>query len=69
MGFLDKAKRSLTKAVDQHGDKIDKGVDQLGRTINARTGDKHADKITKGKAQLRKGLDGLDGKNDDLGKR
>jgi hypothetical protein len=69
MGFLDKAKKSLTKAVDQHGDKIDKGVDQLGRTINSRTGGKHADKIAKGSAQLRKGLDGLDGRNDDLPRR
>jgi len=69
MGFLDKAKRSLTKAVDQHGDRIDKGVDQLGRTINARTGNKHADTVAKGKAQLRKGLNGLDGKNDGFGKR
>jgi hypothetical protein len=69
MGFLDKAKRSLTKAVDQHGDTIDKGADQLGRTINARTGNKHADTVAKGKAQLRKRLDGLDGKNDDFGSR
>jgi hypothetical protein len=69
MGFLDKAKKSLTKAVDQHGDKIDKGVDQLGRTINTRTGGKHAATIAKGSAQLRKGLDGLDGRNDDLPRR
>jgi MT0933-like antitoxin protein len=66
MGFLDKAKTSLIKAVDQHGDKIEKGADQLGRAINSRTGNKHADKIAKGRAQLRKGLDGLDGRNDDF---
>jgi len=69
MGFLDKAKRSLTKAVDQHGDTIDKGADQLGRTINARTGNKHADKVAKGRTQLRKSMDGLDGRGDDLGRR
>jgi hypothetical protein len=69
MGFLDKAKKSLTRAVDQHGDKIEQGADQLGRTINARTGNKHVDTVAKGKAQLRKGLDGLDGSNDDVGKR
>lgn len=69
MGFLDKAKKSLTKAVDQHGDKIEQGADQLGRTINARTGNKHADKVAKGRAQLRKSMDGLDGRGDDLGKR
>ena len=67
MGFLDKAKQSLTKAVDQHGDKIEKGADKLGRTINEKTGGKHADKVTKGKEQLLKGLDSLDGKKDDFG--
>ena len=69
MGFLDKAKQQLTKAVDQHGDKIEQGADQLGRTINARTGNKHADKVAKGRTQLRKSMDGLDGRGDDLGRR
>ena len=67
MGFLDKAKQRLTKAVDEHGDKIEQGADQLGRTINARTGNKHADQVAKGKDQLLKGLDSLDGKKDDFG--
>ncbi len=66
MGFMDKAKQQLTKAVDQHGDKIAKGADQLGRTINQKTGNKHADKVAKGTEQLKKGLDSLDGKNDDF---
>ena len=59
MGFLDNAKKSLTKVADQHGDKIEKGAEQLGRTINARTGGKHADKVAKGREQLRKGMDSL----------
>jgi hypothetical protein len=63
MGFLDKAKKSLTKAVEQHGDKIEKGADQLGRTINQRTGNKHADKVAKGRSQLRKSMDSLDKRN------
>ena len=67
MGFLDNAKKQLTKAVDQHGDKIAKGADKLGETINEKTGHKHADKVAKGKEQLKKGLDSLDGKNDDFG--
>ena len=67
MGFLDNAKKQLTKAVDQHGDKIAKGADKLGETINEKTGNKHADKVAKGKQQLKKGLDSLDGKNDDFG--
>ena len=69
MGFLDKAKKSLTKVVDEHGDKIDKGADKVARTINEKTGNKHADKVAKGKDQLKKGLDSLDGKNDDFRKR
>jgi hypothetical protein len=68
VGFLDKAKKQLTKAVDQHGDKIAQGADKLEGTINQKTGNKHADKVAKGKVQLKKGLDSLDGKNDDFGK-
>ena len=56
MGFLDDAKKQLSKVVDQHGDKIEKGADRLGRTINERTGNKHADKVAKGTAELRKRL-------------
>jgi len=66
MGFLEKAKQQLTKAVDQHGDKIAEGADKLGETINTKTGGKHADKVAKGKEQLKKGLDSLDGKQDDF---
>jgi len=68
MGFLDKAKQRLTKAVDEHGDKIEQGADKLGDVVNKKTGDKHADQVTKGKEQLLKGLDSLDGKQDDFGK-
>ena len=67
MGFLDKAKQRLTKAVDEHGDKIEQGADKLGNVINDKTGSKHADKVAKGKEQLLKGLDSLDGKKDDFG--
>ena len=67
MGFLDKAKQRLTKAVDEHGDKIEQGADKLGNVINEKTGSKHADKVTKGKAQLLKRLNSLDGKKDDFG--
>ena len=34
MGFLDKAKSAATRAVDQHGDKIAKGVDQAADMID-----------------------------------
>jgi len=73
MGFLDRslkqAKEQLTKAVDEHGDTIDRGADQVARAINDKTGHKHADKVAKGKGLLEKGLDSLDGKKDDFGSR
>jgi hypothetical protein len=64
MGFLDDARKQLAKVVDEHGDKIEKGADRLGRTINERTGNKHADKVTKGREQLRRGMSSLNRKDD-----
>lgn len=71
MGFLNKdllgkAKSQLTKAVNQHGDKIGRGVDKAASTLDARTGGKHHDRIAKGRTQAKDALDKLDGKNDDL---
>ena len=66
MGFLDKAKASLTKAVDQHGDKIAKGVDKAADAIDKQTKGKYTDKIAKGRTAAKDGLDKLDGKNDDI---
>ena len=66
MGFLDKAKQQLTKVVDEHGETIAQQADKLGAVINEKTGHKHADKVAKGKQQLKKGLDSLDGKDDDF---
>ena len=66
MGFLDKAKAKLTKAVDQHGDKIAEGIDKAGKAVNDKTGGKHADKINQATGKARDALDSLDGKNDDL---
>ncbi len=66
MGFLDKAKAGLTKAVDQHGEKIAKGVDKTADALDKQTKGKYADKIAKGRAKAKDGLDALDGKNDDI---
>ena len=67
MSFLDKAKAQLTKAVDQHGDKIAEGIDKAGKAVNDKTGGKHADKINQATGKARDALDSLDGKNDDIG--
>ena len=66
MSFLDKAKAKLTKAVDDHGDKIAGGIDKAGALVNKKTGGKHADKIDKATGKARDALDSLDGKNDDI---
>ncbi|MGZ4484734.1 MAG: antitoxin [Mycobacteriaceae bacterium] len=66
MGFLDKAKSAVTKAVDEHPDKIQKGADKLEDAINKKTGNKHSEQTAQAKKKLEEGLDSLDGKNDDL---
>jgi hypothetical protein len=66
MGFLDNALAVLTKAVDQHGDKIAKGVDKAADAIDKQTKGKYTDKIAKGRTAAKDGLDKLDGKNDDI---
>ena len=67
MSFLDKAKAQLTKAVDDHGDKIATGIDKAAKVANEKTGGKHADKIDQATGKARDALDSLDGKNDDIG--
>jgi len=66
MGFLDKAKKQLSDAVDQHGDKIGDGLDKVAAEADKRTGGKHTDKIEQGVAKAKDGLDRLDGRNDDI---
>jgi ABC-type transporter Mla subunit MlaD len=65
MGFLDKARATAKKAVDQHGDKIGKAIDQGATMADQKTGGKHRDKIRKAQTQAKTQLDKLDGKNDD----
>ena len=48
MGFLDNAKAKLTKAVDQHGDKISQGLDKAGELADKKTKGKYSDKIEGG---------------------
>lgn len=62
MSFLDKARRGLTKAVADHGDKIDQGIDKAAQTVNKRTGSKHASAVTTGAQKAKEALRGLDDK-------
>ena len=66
MGFLDKAKGKVTKAVDQHGDKIADGMDKAAVAANRKTGGKHGAKIAQANTKAKDALDKLDGKNDDI---
>jgi len=66
MGLLDDAKKKLTAAVDQHGDKIAGGIDKAAAAVDKKTGGKYADKIEKGSAKAKDALDAMDKKNDDI---
>ncbi len=66
MGFLDKAKGKVTKAVDDHGDKIADGIDKAAVAADRKTGGKHGDKIGTAGDKAKDALDKLDGKNDDI---
>jgi hypothetical protein len=68
MGFLDKLKRGATKAVDEHGDKVAKGIDKAAGIVDDKTKGKYTDKIETGRGKAKDSLDKLDGKDDnDLG--
>ena len=73
MGFLDKlkggalkARKTATKAVDDHGDKIASGIDKAADVVDRKTKGKYADKIDSGREKAKDALDKLDGKNDDI---
>lgn len=53
MGLFDKA-RGLAA---QHSEKLRKGVEKAGDTVDQRTGGKHAGKVDKGQDALRKVID------------
>ena len=66
MGMFDDIRKKATKAVDQHGEKIAKGIDSAASAASKRTGGKHDSHITKGAASAKDALDRLDGRDDDL---
>ena len=73
MGFLDSFKAKLNPAKDkvsglaqQHGDKIQHGLDKAAKVVDEKTKGKYSDKIKSGVDKAKDALDGLDGKNDDI---
>ena len=60
MSIFDKLRKSATKAVDQHGDKITRGLDKAAKTVDERTGHKHSHQIRHGVSKAKEGLRNLE---------
>ncbi|MET7646880.1 antitoxin [Streptomyces sp. NPDC005426] len=70
MGFMDNLKAKLSPAKDkvsnlaqQHGDKIDQGLDKAARTVDAKTKGKYSDKIVTGTQKAKEAVDRLSQKD------
>jgi hypothetical protein len=66
MGMFDNLKKKATKAVDEHGDQIAKGLDKAGELADKKTQGKHSGQITGGVTKAKDALDDLDGRDDDI---
>ncbi|WP_326672880.1 antitoxin [Streptomyces sp. NBC_01257] len=71
MGFMDNLKAKLSPAKDkvsdlaqQHGDKIDQGLDKAARTVDAKTKGKYSDKIVSGTQKAKGAVDRLAAQKD-----
>ncbi|GGY93546.1 antitoxin [Streptomyces nitrosporeus] len=71
MGFLDSLKAKLDPARDkvgdlaqQHGSKIDQGLDKAARTVDQRTKGKYSDRIVSGTQKAKDAIDRLGQKKD-----
>ncbi|MEU6120871.1 antitoxin [Streptomyces sp. NPDC047123] len=68
MGFLDQLKAKLAPAKDkvadlaqQHGDKIDQGLDKAAKVVDEKTKGKYSDKIQAGTGKAKDAVDRLGG--------
>ncbi|MEV5981691.1 antitoxin [Streptomyces sp. NPDC052114] len=68
MGFLDQLKAKLAPAKDkvsdlaqQHGDKIDQGLDKAAKVVDEKTKGKYSDKIQTGTGKAKDAVDRLAG--------
>ena len=64
MGFLDKLRGQATRAVDQHGDKISRGIDQAAAAADKQTKGKYSRHIGTGRSKAKEALDRLDDRKD-----
>ncbi|MFI9823878.1 antitoxin [Streptomyces sp. NPDC052013] len=72
MGFLDRMKDKLGPAkgkvsdlAQQHGDKIQHGLDKAAKTVDQRTKGKYSDRIQSGTGKAKEAMDRLAHKKDD----
>ena len=72
MGFLDNAKKFLTGAkdkaedlVDEHGDKVGKGIDKAAELAKSKTGAGTDRKVDSAAGKAKDFLENLDGSDDD----
>ncbi|MFI6054218.1 antitoxin [Streptomyces violascens] len=70
MGFLDTLKAKLAPAKDkvsdlaqQHGDKIDHGLDRAAKLVDEKTKGKYSDKIESGTGKAKEALDRISHKD------
>ena len=66
MGLFDNIKDKAEALVDSQGDKVGEGLDKAGDFIDEKTGGTYGDQIDQGADRAKDGLDGLDGKDDDI---
>lgn len=64
MGFLDNLRGRARQAVDQHGDRIGRGIDQAAAAADKQTKGKYSRHIGTGRARAKEALDRLDGRRD-----
>ncbi|CAL9417140.1 antitoxin [Streptomyces sp. Tu 3180] len=61
---LDPAKSKVSGLAQQHGDKIQHGLDRAARAVDERTKGKYSDRIQTGTGKARDAMDRLAHKND-----
>ncbi|CAM5437273.1 Antitoxin OS=Streptomyces alboniger OX=132473 GN=CP975_26680 PE=4 SV=1 [Streptomyces alboniger] len=74
MGFLEQLKAKLAPArskvsdlAQQHGDKIDQGLEKASKVVDEKTGGKYSDKIRTGAGKAKEAVDRLAAPDDGKG--
>ena len=64
MRFLDKFKKQAQDLAEDHGDKIENGIDKVAEIADDKTGGKYSDQIDSGADKAKDVVDGLGGDNE-----